>query len=159
MEKLGSKDLLTLCNALCGIVGISLAISGQGFAWLYIFPAVLFDFLDGRVARRTKATNEFGKELDSLADTVSFVVAPTVVAMKLSPDVFLTIASALFACTGLLRLAWFNLQKDKRYFWGLPTPFAALIVLLVNAFLPMFTVWALAVSALAMVTPFKLNKL
>ncbi len=159
MEKLGLKDLLTLLNAVSGIIGISLAIAGQTYAWLYIFPAVLFDFLDGKVARKTGSANSFGKELDSLADTVSFVVAPTVIAMRLQPDIFLTAASALFVCTGLLRLAWFNLQKDKLHYFGLPTPFAALVVLLMNYILPVFTPWILVITAVAMVTPFKVKKL
>ncbi|MFH0713361.1 MAG: CDP-diacylglycerol--serine O-phosphatidyltransferase, partial [Candidatus Micrarchaeota archaeon] len=62
-------------------------------------------------------------------------------------------------CTGLLRLARFNLQKEKGVFFGLPTPFAALIVLLVNAFIPTYVAWALFVTAVAMVTPFKINKI
>ncbi len=160
MDKLELKDFLTLGNALSGIIGISLAIAGREYAWLYIAPAALFDFLDGKIARKEGKQNAFGRELDSLADVVSFVVAPTVVIMlSKQPDVALTAVSALYVCLGLLRLAWWNLQVDKKHYNGLPTPLAALLVLVVNAFQPQFTVWALVITALAMVTPFKINKM
>ena len=159
MAKLELKDFLTLANALSGVVGISLAIAGFGYAWLYIFVAMLFDYLDGRVARASFGANEFGKQLDSLADTVSFVVAPTVVVMKLQPDLWLTVASAFFVCLGLLRLAWFNLQGDRKHFYGLPTPPAALTVLVVNVLNPHLTAVALFLVGVAMVTPIKINKL
>ena len=158
MLKIELKDLLTLANAVCGILGISLAIAGQWYAWLYIFPAVVFDFLDGKVARKTKA-NEFGKQLDSLADTVSFVVAPTIVLMFANFSLLVTIASALYVCCGLWRLAKFNLQKDKGNYYGLPSPVAAVAVLVVNAFFAMLAPFALLVVGIAMVAPFKLNKI
>ncbi|MFH0713358.1 MAG: CDP-diacylglycerol--serine O-phosphatidyltransferase [Candidatus Micrarchaeota archaeon] len=158
MAKLELKDFLTLGNAVAGIVGISLAIAGKSFAWYYVFFALAFDFLDGRVARKTSNANEFGKQLDSLADTVSFVVAPAIIALHFQVDILLTAMCALYVCTGLLRLARFNLQKEKGVFFGLPTPFAALIVLLVNAFIPAYVVWALFVTAVAMVTPVRIRK-
>lgn len=153
------KDVLTLGNAVSGIIGISLAIAGQWYAWLYIIPAVLFDFLDGKIARKT-AANEFGKQLDSLADTVSFVVAPSVVLMNFArPDVLVTAASALYVCCGLWRLAKFNLQTDKENYYGLPTPVAAVIVLVLNALLAVLAPFVLLVAGIAMVIPFKLKKL
>lgn len=158
MLKVDLKDLLTLGNAVSGIVGISLAIAGQGFAWLYIFPAIVFDFLDGRVARKTKP-NEFGKELDSLADTVSFVVAPAVVAMFGQLSLVLTIASAFYVCCGLWRLAKFNLQSDKKHYYGLPSPLAALATLVFNLVLPGFVWLAFIATAVAMVIPIKVKKL
>ncbi|MFH1247081.1 MAG: CDP-diacylglycerol--serine O-phosphatidyltransferase [Candidatus Micrarchaeota archaeon] len=156
--KIEFKDYLTLANAVCGIVGIALAIAGKSYAWLYILPAICFDFLDGMVARKT-VVNEFGKQLDSLADTVSFVVAPAVVIMNFStPDFLLTALAAFYVCTGLLRLAKFNLQVDKKNYYGLPSPVAALIVLLVYAFAVWLAPLALLVAGFAMVIPFKLKK-
>ena len=158
MLKIELKDLLTLANAVSGIVGISAAIAGQWYAWLYIFPAVLFDFLDGRVARKT-APNEFGKQLDSLADTVSFVVAPTVVLMFSGFSLLVTIASALYVCCGLWRLAKFNLQRDKKNYYGLPSPVAALFVLVFNYALPQFAWVALLVTGAAMVSSVQVKKM
>ncbi|MDP3742452.1 MAG: CDP-diacylglycerol--serine O-phosphatidyltransferase [Candidatus Micrarchaeota archaeon] len=158
MLKIELKDLLTLANAVSGIIGISLAIAGQWYAWLYIFPAVVFDFLDGKVARKTQA-NEFGKQLDSLADTVSFVVAPTVVIMFANFSLLVTIASALYVCCGLWRLAKFNLQTDKKSYYGLPSPVAAVSVLVITAFSTTLAPFALLVVGIAMVIPFKLNKI
>lgn len=157
MLKMELKDLLTLANAVSGISGISLAIAGQWYAWLYIFPAVLFDFLDGKVARST-AVNEFGKQLDSLADTVSFVVAPTVVIMFAGFSLLITIASALYACCGLWRLAKFNLQTDRKHYYGLPSPVAALTALVFSYFLPQFAWAALFVSGIAMISGVKVKK-
>ncbi len=159
MLKIELKDLLTLGNAVSGILGISAAIAGVGLAWLYIFPAVVFDFLDGKVARQSGKLNEFGKQLDSLADTVSFVVAPSVVVMNFAKaDVLLTAASALYVCCGLWRLAKFNLQTDKKNYYGLPTPVAAVMVLIVTAFSAVFAPFVLVITAVAMVIPFKLKK-
>ncbi len=159
MPKIELKDLLTFGNALSGITGISLAIAGQSLAWLYVFPAVLLDFLDGRIARKTRKANEFGKQLDSLADVVSFAVAPTVIAMLgHSSNLLLVAASAFYVCTGLLRLAWFNIQVDEKHYNGLPSPVAAVIVLIVNTFANEFAWLALFVSAVAMVVPVKIKK-
>ena len=169
MLKIELKDVLTLCNAIAGIIGISLAITSQWYAWLYIIPAVLFDFLDGKVARREVGANafaprsrpnEFGKQLDSLADTVSFVVAPSVVVMNFAKaDFLLTAFAALYVCTGLWRLAKFNLQTDKKNYYGLPTPAAAVAVLILNAAMPVLAPLALFAAGIAMVIPFKLKKL
>ncbi|HET6900556.1 MAG TPA: CDP-diacylglycerol--serine O-phosphatidyltransferase, partial [Vicinamibacteria bacterium] len=91
----------------------------------------IFDVLDGRIARMTNTTSEFGAELDSLADVVSFGVAPALLAYSWGfstlPRVGWLVAF-LFVVCGALRLARFNVQKssvDGRYFVGLPIPAAA----------------------------------
>jgi CDP-diacylglycerol--serine O-phosphatidyltransferase len=96
-----------------------------------IFWAILLDVLDGRIARMTGTTSEFGGELDSLADVVSFGVAPALLAYSWGfatlPRVGWLVAFLFVAC-GTLRLARFNVQKssvDGRYFVGLPIPAAA----------------------------------
>jgi CDP-diacylglycerol--serine O-phosphatidyltransferase len=97
-----------------------------------IFWAILLDVLDGRIARMTGTTSEFGAELDSLADVVSFGVAPALLAYSWGftatlPRVGWLVAFLFVAC-GTLRLARFNVQKsvvDGRYFVGLPIPAAA----------------------------------
>jgi CDP-diacylglycerol--serine O-phosphatidyltransferase len=103
-------------------------------AALSIFFAIFFDAFDGRVARMTKTQSDFGVELDSLADVVSFGAAPALLAYKwaLAPLGFLGFfLSFAFAACGALRLARFNVlaqRGDKgssRFFVGLPIPLAA----------------------------------
>jgi CDP-diacylglycerol--serine O-phosphatidyltransferase len=103
-------------------------------AALAIFFAIFFDMFDGRVARMTKTQSDFGMQLDSLADVVSFGAAPALLVYKwaLAPLGFLGLfLSFAFAACGALRLARFNvlaIRGDKashRFFVGLPIPLAA----------------------------------
>ncbi len=153
------KDLLTLLNALSGFIGISLALQGNTVAFVYIIPALIFDFLDGRFARGSKP-DDFGKELDSLSDAVSFVLAPVVLAYAFNLNSFVFIASLFYVCAGLIRLARFNIQKEKGVFHGLPSPvaaFAVLAVFLLNS-LPL-TIIALLAAAFLMTSQFKIKKI
>ena len=144
-------NALTLVNLLLGIVAIIMVFRGRNeyvAAWV-IFAAALFDLFDGLAARALNAKSEFGKALDSLADMVSFGVAPTiilyqwlfVVLTELSVHSTFGITSAntgqkiillcslLFAVGGAIRLARFNATTaGERYFTGLPIPAAALFV-------------------------------
>src|ERR671910_49679 len=95
--------------------------------------AVVLDMLDGRIARMTGTTSDFGVQLDSLADLISFGMAPAVLAFQwgLIPLGRLGWAAGfLFVSAAALRLARFNIQvvTDKRYFVGLPSPAAAGLV-------------------------------
>jgi CDP-diacylglycerol---serine O-phosphatidyltransferase len=105
---------------------------------LLIFLAMLFDTFDGQVARLTRTTSDFGGQLDSLSDTVSFGVAPAILLVKMCPDfselhkeAVWTIA-ALFACCAALRLARYNVETDEKddhgSFSGLPSPAAAAVI-------------------------------
>ncbi|BDG10445.1 CDP-diacylglycerol--serine O-phosphatidyltransferase [Anaeromyxobacter paludicola] len=103
-------------------------------AALAIFFAMFFDAFDGRVARMTKTQSEFGVELDSLADVVSFGAAPSLLVYKwaLAPLGFAgLVVSFAFAACGALRLARFNVlahrgeKGSSRFFVGLPIPLAA----------------------------------
>jgi len=80
MTKKWIPNLLTVINLFAGVIAILLAFGGK---WLIaaglIMGAALFDSLDGRIARRMNATSEFGRELDSLADLISFGVAPATI--------------------------------------------------------------------------------
>jgi CDP-diacylglycerol--serine O-phosphatidyltransferase len=151
--------LLTLGNGVCGLAAIAFAskiypeyptvtdeivrfrgsTDEANFAlagWLILF-AMVFDMLDGYVARLTKTASDFGGELDSLCDVVSFGIAPAFLLLKLGPgwanpflhQVLAGIAAIYFACTAL-RLARFNVQNDPdpashKRFRGLPSPGAA----------------------------------
>jgi CDP-diacylglycerol--serine O-phosphatidyltransferase len=127
-------SLFTTANIFFGYVAIVLATSGQlEMSSLLIGLAALLDALDGRVARMTGTTSAFGKEFDSLADVVSFCVAPAILAWSWALADFGRTGwavSFLFVICGTLRLARFNIQavQDRRYFIGLPTPAAACTV-------------------------------
>ncbi|MGH9367647.1 MAG: CDP-diacylglycerol--serine O-phosphatidyltransferase [Thermoanaerobaculia bacterium] len=124
--------LFTVGNLFCGYLSIWASIRGtfEAAAGLIIGASVL-DALDGRIARLTNSTSAFGEEYDSLADLVSFGVAPAVLAYAWGLADFRRmgwLASFLFVVCGSMRLARFNIQAkvvDKRYFVGLPIPAAA----------------------------------
>ena len=146
--------MLTLGNAVCGFGAITFAAKvgltermGWGrtntecllIAALLIFLAMVFDMLDGRAARWAKQTSQFGAELDSLCDAISFGVAPAVILVKFSADAhpampmffarLLWAIAVLFVVCAILRLARFNVETDDEdtheYFSGLPSPAAA----------------------------------
>ena len=132
-------NLFTVTSIFCGFYAVTLcagdASPGQLYqAALAIFFAMFFDGFDGRVARLTRTQTQFGVELDSLADVISFGVAPAMLVYKwaLAPLglVGLLIAFGFTAC-GALRLARFNVLAQRnhaggsRFFIGLPIPLAA----------------------------------
>ena len=107
-----------------------------------IFGAIVLDLLDGRIARMTHTESEFGGELDSLADAISFGVAPALLVYAWGfgsvPRVG-WLAAFLFMVCGVLRLARFNVQRhnvDGRFFVGLPIPAAAAMVAALVNFRP-----------------------
>ncbi len=125
-------SLLTLTSIFFSFYGLILAIKGQ-FLWsgVLILVAGFFDGIDGKVARLTKTSTKFGVELDSLADVISFGVAPAILfyTWTLEPYGRLgwVVAFVYVAC-GALRLARFNVQTsiiDPKRFNGLPIPAAA----------------------------------
>jgi len=124
--------MLTCMNIFCGFYAIIASFGHQYYpAAIAIILAMFFDVLDGRVARMTHTTSEIGLQLDSLADAVSFCIAPAVLSYVWALTPFGRIgwmAAFLFVICGILRLARFNLQTSpsrSRYFIGLPTPAAA----------------------------------
>ncbi|MCU0426616.1 MAG: CDP-diacylglycerol--serine O-phosphatidyltransferase [Candidatus Kapabacteria bacterium] len=130
-------NLFTLMNLFCGFMAITRIAGGEFMgAAGFIVLAGWFDVMDGAVARLTKSTSEFGGELDSLCDAVSFGVAPAFLLYKVYfqtlGDIGVVIAS-LPALAGVLRLARYNVQSavnaDKRYFRGMPIPAGALTIL------------------------------
>jgi len=136
-------NLLTSAGLFCGVFSISQTLSGFYFtAALAIIAAQLFDGLDGRIARITNTTSQFGVEYDSLCDLVSFGVAPSLLIYRwaLMPwGAWGWLATAVFVCCAALRLARFNTMVgivDGGYFVGLPVPvasaFLAGLVLLYN---------------------------
>ncbi len=128
-------SLLTTGNLFCGFFSMLLAVEHRFTeAALAIFVAMIMDLLDGRVARLMKATSQFGVEYDSLADVISFCVAPAFLLFSYALQPLGRAAwfgAFLFLICGALRLARFNVQTgsvDRRFFIGLSTPAAAGVV-------------------------------
>jgi CDP-diacylglycerol---serine O-phosphatidyltransferase len=135
-------NLLTTCCLFSGFYAVVAAIDKHfANAGIAVFAAMIFDTLDGRIARLTRTESAFGKEYDSLADMVSFGLAPAIVAYQWGVvriaefgqhwGRFGWLACFFYAATAALRLARFNARSasaDKRYFEGLPSPSAAAIV-------------------------------
>jgi CDP-diacylglycerol---serine O-phosphatidyltransferase len=134
-------NFFTLLSLCAGLTAIRMAIE-QKFdaALLLIVAAALIDGIDGRLARALKVQSRFGAELDSLADTVNFGVAPAIILYIWGfgqLQAFGWVASMVFACCMGLRLARFNaaldVEKPKwmaNYFTGIPAPAGAMTVLL-----------------------------
>lgn len=128
-------NLVTVGSMFAGFYAIIAGLQGSyENAVIAIFVALVLDGLDGRIARWTHSESEMGAQLDSLADMVSFGVAPAMVMYSWSLSVLgkpgWLVAFIYTVCTGL-RLARFNSQSqgdDKRYFYGLNTPSSAALV-------------------------------
>jgi CDP-diacylglycerol--serine O-phosphatidyltransferase len=136
-------NIITLSSIFCGFDSIRLSASAQNDddfyrASLLIIFALFFDMLDGRVARLTKTQSAFGLQIDSLADVVSFGVAPAMLVFKWSlhqlPGDAGLVVSFIFCAAGAVRLARFNVlsmgesgkpTKPGKYIVGLPVPGAA----------------------------------
>ncbi|MFY9553101.1 MAG: CDP-diacylglycerol--serine O-phosphatidyltransferase, partial [Blastocatellia bacterium] len=175
-------SLLTTANIFCGFYSVMESLAGakmlallppEGLEFVYsgavsaaaehfdraaitIGLAALFDLLDGRVARMTNATSEFGLELDSIADVVSFGIAPAMLAFAWGYGEVPSLhnvgwaASFLFVICGALRLARFNVQArrphsnlppknpkvDKKAFVGMPIPVGATMIASIAHFSP-----------------------
>ena len=128
-------NLFTTSALFAGFYAITGAVNGHfEIAVIAIFIAMVLDGLDGRVARMTNTQSEFGAQYDSLADLVSFGVAPAMVAYAWglsSLGKLGWMVAFIYATCGALRLARFNVQHstaDKRYFQGLASPAAAALV-------------------------------
>jgi len=128
--------LFTMGNLFCGYASILASMRGENLteaAWLIIFAA-FFDFLDGLVARLSKGASRFGVELDSLADIVSFAVAPAVLLYSFKMIEFGNwgwFIGFSFIMAGAYRLARYNLDakiETKGNFLGLPVPIAAIAI-------------------------------
>jgi len=160
-------SLFTIGNLFLGFFAIihALRYNFEG-AGQMIVVAVIFDMLDGRIARMTGTTSEFGAQLDSLSDIVSFGVAPALIAYQwgLATLHRSFLAAFFFVMCAAIRLARFNVQRkvvDGRYFVGLPSPAAAGFVISIVYFHPeplndrlgaLFTMILLIVAAFLMVS-------
>lgn len=132
-------NTVTCCNLFSGCIAIVFAYQGEySSALAFIVLGAVFDFFDGMLARALKAYSPLGKELDSLADDVTFGVAPSMIVFSLFKEVqtpaflssvasFLPYAAFLIAVFSALRLAKFNIDtRQTSSFIGVPTPANAL---------------------------------
>ncbi len=142
-------NTFTVSSIFCGLYAIALCMNGSSSLQLYnaavaIFFAMFFDGFDGRVARLTRTQSDFGVQLDSLADVISFGVAPALLIYKwaLEPMGFIGLFICFaYATCGALRLARFNVMAQRKirgcskFFTGLPIPLAAgMLISLVIAY-------------------------
>jgi len=165
-------SIFTLANLLFGFLALILVIEeNYTLAAAMILGSVLMDSLDGKVARRLSVSSDFGKELDSLSDLVSFGVAPAILTYQailqpLQPGyirlIGLTIA-AIFVLCGASRLARFNMLNITTHFVGVPITFAGgflALLMLFRTILPWGVYPAcMAFLAFLMVSTFKVSKL
>jgi CDP-diacylglycerol--serine O-phosphatidyltransferase len=128
-------SLFTMGNMFCGYLCVLYAIRGEfAVAAPFIGVAVVLDMLDGRIARMTGTATAFGVEFDSLADVISFGIAPAVLTFMWGLQPLQRLGWAvgfIYLSAAALRLARFNIQTikstDKRHFVGMPSPAAAAI--------------------------------
>lgn len=132
-------NTITCCNLFCGCIACCMAFhAAYGYALLFIVLGAVFDFFDGMTARLLHVSSPIGKELDSLADDVTFGLAPAAIAFSLFKEVhypdflrpvaeFFPYIAFLIAVFSALRLAKFNLdERQTSSFIGMPTPANAL---------------------------------
>ncbi|GAA0380737.1 CDP-diacylglycerol--serine O-phosphatidyltransferase [Bacillus horti] len=167
-------SMFTVGNLFLGVMAIILGVQGivEGesryldYASILVIIGMLLDGLDGHMARMLNATSEFGKELDSLSDVVTFGVAPAII-MNL---VFLNgygawgiVVTAMFPICGALRLARFNVKPgEPGFFTGLPITAAggilATLALYHEVFHPLILIMGVVLLSLLMVSNFKYPK-
>lgn len=140
-------DWFTLANAVCGTGAIFSAMTYLDtrdvrhvyFATALVFAALVFDVLDGRIARWRQKASDMGRELDSLSDVISFGVAPAIIGYACGMQgLYDRVVLACFVACGVSRLARYNVTAEAlsegtgkvKYFEGTPIPTSFLIVLL-----------------------------
>jgi len=141
-------NFITILGLIAGCISIAYSTGGDiKLAGIFILVAAVFDFTDGWVARRLNSVSEFGKQLDSLSDVISFGVAPSFILYKLMVfslvegstrfniaepgliQIIILSSSFLVAVFAALRLARFNIDDSQKLsFSGLPTPGAAMLI-------------------------------
>ncbi|AOZ93331.1 CDP-diacylglycerol--serine O-phosphatidyltransferase [Paenibacillus crassostreae] len=133
-------NMFTIGNLALGMIALILALNGKySMAAIMIIIAMLLDGLDGRVARALHVQSEFGKELDSLSDVISFGAAPALlmymVTLQSMPESIAWTATVIFPICGAIRLARFNVRAGTTgYFIGLPIPAAGGVLATLSLF-------------------------
>ena len=162
-----SANILTMLNLSSGCLALILVMKGHALLGaVLIFVAALFDMYDGKVARSLNVSSEFGKQLDSLADLISFGVAPALLIYQnilYEYSIAGILLTLMYILCGAMRLARFNVTTFTGSFQGLPIPAAgcALALFFISrSFIPsaLFMVFLLCLSVL-MIGTFKVKKI
>ena len=138
-------NIVTFLNIACGVLAIYFITHGEFFgAALFAWCAGAFDILDGKIARKYNLSTEFGIQLDSYADFLSFVIVPTMFIyfgiidgkeIHFLNTAFVAFAFIYYVISGLRRLIQFNIEADAgsvgKYFTGVPTPLGAILLWIV----------------------------
>lgn len=137
--------ILTYIGVFCAVVGLGLLFAGEAdrleSAMILLIVSGVCDMFDGLVARqfkRTELEKRFGIQLDSLADTVSFVAFPAAILMTVAGiNIFSAAAACFYVFAGIMRLGWFNVttEENRGFYQGLPVTFAAGLIPLCYLFL------------------------
>jgi len=138
--KLNAANLITCLNILSGMLAINfIFLENYTIAISFLWLAGLFDILDGKIARKYNLSNEFGIQLDSYADFLSFVITPVFliyssIIIKMDGIYLILGGISLFVylINGLFRLISFNIKSEEgeieKYFTGIPTPLGAILL-------------------------------
>lgn len=161
-----AANVITLLNLSFGCLAIFAITQNQlHLGLLLIFVAALSDRFDGMAARKFKTESEFGKQLDSLSDVISFGVAPALLLYQGLLFMFGapgTVFSIIYIACGAFRLAKFNITENNGYFTGLPITVAGVIqtlgFLAIPYLPPQFFMFLTITLAFLMVSPFKIKK-
>ena len=154
-------NIFTLLNIAFGFLGLYFCILEDfKLAFLCIFLAIVSDGLDGFIARKLNAVSDFGRELDSLCDMVSFGVTPAVMFLMSMgngvPIVLSLFVAIIYVAFGSLRLARFNIYGSKEFFEGLAIPAAAffecLVVICIAPLSPFASIVLTMVTAILMIS-------
>lgn len=128
-------NFFTATSAFLGVISILSSVKGDfEKAVMYIMLSLIFDGLDGRIARMTKTMSKFGAEFDSLADIIAFGVAPTMLfyySVGINFGKLGSLVAAMYVVFGAIRLARFNVtnsQNEPSVFIGVPIPTAAVVI-------------------------------
>jgi CDP-diacylglycerol--serine O-phosphatidyltransferase len=164
-------DWISLGNGICGALAIISCI--KNYNTLYpaglIVAGGILDFFDGRVARKYGLSSDFGKNLDSLCDIVTFIVAPVVFSFTYIErlSAWETVILVFYIAAGLLRLARFNVTgtlSGGKYFEGMPVPFSIVLIILYFPMLMLsipMTLWIVLflIHGCLMISTVKIRKL
>jgi CDP-diacylglycerol--serine O-phosphatidyltransferase len=157
--------LFTLANLFFGFLSLIFTLDGKySLAAGMIIISIIMDSMDGKVARKLAVSSDFGKQLDSLCDLVSFGVAPAILVYQVILHTYLGLLIAVvFVLCGAVRLARFNVLNISTYFIGVPITFAGGLMgflMLFYKIVPwVFYPVLLAALAVLMVAPFRVPKL
>ncbi|RMF05586.1 CDP-diacylglycerol--serine O-phosphatidyltransferase [Candidatus Woesearchaeota archaeon] len=152
---IGLADIITILNAVSGFFSIIFSFAGHfNYAFGMLVLAFVFDSVDGILARSRKtltSSRKFGVQMDSLADVISFGLAPALIVYLMNPSSLSVLAGVLYLSSGMIRLARFNILPLRGIFVGFPIPTIVLVLPLFFLFRvsPAYYPWLLiALSAL-----------